>query len=136
VTVDAERLTSAYLRAHPLMQAIVGDRIYTELPSRAAFPLVKITLIGGEPVFSYPLYLDEAFLQFDCYGGPKVQARLLVDTVRELLAQAEFQSVHELGVVNSVRFGSLHYLPDDSFEPPKPRFIAEASLFTRPRAAI
>lgn len=134
MTVDAERLTSAYLRADPDMAAIVGDRIYTELPSRAVFPLVKITLIGGEPVYSHPLFLDEAFIQFDCYGGPKVQARLIVDTLRDLLASGEFQSVHDMGVVTSVRFGSLHYLPDDSFEPPKPRFICEASIYTRPRA--
>lgn len=132
MTVDAERLLSAYLRNQASVTALVSDRVYTDLPSRATFPLVRLTLIGGQPVYSYPLFLDEAAIQIDCYGGPKVQARLLVDTVRQLLASPEFVGVHDLGVVTSVRFGSLHYLPDDAFEPPKPRYIAEASIFSRP----
>lgn len=132
MTVDAERLLSAYLRGQASVTALVGDRVYTDLPSRATFPLVRLTLTGGQPVYSYPLFLDEAAIQIDCYGGPKVQARLLADTVRSLMASSDFTGVHDLGVVTSVRFGSLHYLPDDAFEPPKPRYIAEASIFSRP----
>lgn len=132
MTVDAERLVSAHLRADPTVTALVGDRVYTDLPARAVFPLVRLTLIGGAPVYSEPLFFDEAYLQIDCYGGPKVQARLIADTVRHLLAGSAFRGVHPLGVVTSVRFGDLRYLPDDAFEPPKPRYIAEASIFTRP----
>lgn len=132
MTVDAERLVSAYLRDQTTVTAVVGDRVYTDLPARATFPLVRLTLTGGAPVYSRPLFLDEAYIQIDCYGGPKVQARLIVDTVRGLLASPEFQGVHPLGVVTSVRFGDLRYLPDDAYEPPKPRYIAEASIFTRP----
>lgn len=135
MTVDCERLISAYLRADATIVGLVADRVYTDLPSRATFPLIRITLIGGAPVYSRPLFLDEAYIQIDAYGGPKVQARLIVDTVRELLAADAFNGVHAGGVVTGVRFGQLAYVPDDLYDPPKPRYVAEASVYTRPQEA-
>ena len=136
MTVDAERLVSAYLRADATITGLVADRVYTDLPSRATFPLIRVTLIGGAPIYSRPLFLDEAHLQLDAYGGPKVQARLIVDTVRSLLAADAFNGVHAGGaVVTGVTFGQLAYVPDDLYDPPKPRYVAEASVFTRPQEA-
>lgn len=132
MTVDAERLLSAFLRGRTEVTDIVADRVYTDLPSRPVFPLIRITLIGGRPAWSAPLYLDEAFLQLDCYGGPKVQARLIVDTVRSLLSTTTFRTMHAGGVVTDVQFGELSYLPDDAFDPPKPRYMAEVSILTHP----
>lgn len=132
IMVDTERLVSAWLRARTDITDIVEDRVYTEIPNRAVFPFLRITQIGGTPVYSHPLYLDESYLQFDAYGGPKVQARLLIDTVRQALAD-EFTGTHPgVGVVTSVRFGDLSYIPDDGYAPPKPRFLAMASIYTHP----
>lgn len=129
--VDAERLLSSWLRAREDVTAIVGDRVYTEIPNRAVAPFLRISQIAGEPVFSRPLWLDEAYVQFDAYGGPKVQARLLIDTVRQALAD-DFIGQHAVGVVTAVRFADLTYLPDYSYEPQKPRYIAMASVYTHP----
>lgn len=132
MTVDVERLVSAWLRSRPEVTAIVDDRVVTETPVHAVFPFLKITLIGGAPVFSMPLYLDEAYIQFDAFGGPKVLARALIDVTRAALA-ADFLGDHPgVGVVSSVRFGDLAYIPDDSWTPPKPRYAATASIFTHP----
>lgn len=132
MTVDVERLTSAWLRARPEVAAIVGDRVVTETPNRAVFPFLRLTLIGGAPVWSRPLWLDEAILQFDAFGGPKVQARQLIDVVRDALA-VDFAGLHAgTGVVTSVRFADLSYIPDDTWEPPKPRYAATVSIFTHP----
>lgn len=130
--VDTERLLSSWLRARDDITAIVGDRVYTEVPNRAVFPFLRITQIAGQPVFSRPLWLDEAYIQFDAYGGPKVQARLLIDTVRQALADDLVGTHPDVGVVTSVRFGDLTYLPDDGYEPQKPRFIAMASIYSHP----
>lgn len=135
MTVDAERLVSVFLRNQTAVTDLVGDRVYTDLPSRPVFPLVRLTLIGGSPVYSRPLFLDEAVIQIDSYGGPKVQARLIVDTIRDLMAADSFSGIHPHGLVCSVRFGELAYVPDDLFEPPKPRYVAQATLFTRPQEA-
>lgn len=132
MTVDAERLLSAFLRSRSEITALVEDRVYTDLPSRPVFPLVRIQLIGGAPRFSLPLYLDDAVLQIDCYGGPKVQARQLVDTVRALAASSFFRTVHAEGVVSNVDFGGLQYLPDVEFDPPKPRYVAELTITSHP----
>lgn len=132
MTVDAERLLSAFLRGQPEITALVADRVYTDLPSRATFPLIRLTLIGGQPLYSLPLHIDEAFIQLDCYGGPKVQARLIADTVRSLMAEEAFRSRHDQGVVVNVEFGQLAYIPDDTFDPPKPRYVVEVSLLTHP----
>lgn len=132
MTVDAERLVSSYLRDRSEITDIVGDRVYTDMPKLAVFPLVRITLLGGSPRYSYPLWLDEAFLQLDAYGGPKALARQLVDHLREALVDTEFAVRHTAGVITGVRFGELMYLPDDLYDPPKPRYVAEVSVFSHP----
>jgi hypothetical protein len=132
VTVDAERLLSAYLRAWPAVTAIVGDRVYTDLPSRATFPLIRLTQLGGRPLYSNPLYIDEAFIQIDAYGGPKVIARQIVDVVREALVTSQFITKHDTGTVSNVVFGELAYIPDDTYDPAKPRYTAEVSILTHP----
>lgn len=131
MTVDAERLVSRWLRERPDIQAIVADRVVTVVPNRAVFPFLKVTQIAGSPVFSRPLYLDEALLQLDAYGGPKVLARQLIDTARQALAD-EFVGTHVEGAVTCVTFGDLSYIPDDAYLPPQPRFLAMASVYTHP----
>jgi hypothetical protein len=132
MTVDVERLLSSWLRARDDIIALVDDRVVTEVPNRAIFPFVKLTLITGSPVYSRPLFLDESYIQIDAYGGPKVQARLIIDTIRQALAD-EFTGSHPgVGVVTSVRFGDLSYIPDVGYEPPKPRYLCLTSIYTHP----
>ena len=132
MTVDVERLLSSWLRARDDITALVEDRVHTVMPNRAVFPFIKITQVAGTPVFSRPLYLDEAYIQIDAYGGPKVLARQIIDTTRAAMAE-EFLGTHPgVGVVTSVRFGDLSYLPDDIYEPAQPRFIANASVYSHP----
>lgn len=130
--VDVERLVSAWLRARPEITAIVSDRVVTETPNRAVFPFLRISQIGGAPVWSRPLWLDQSVIQLDAFGGPKVQARALIDAARAALAE-DFLGDHPgVGVVTSVLFGDLSYVPDDLWEPPKPRYAATVSIYTHP----
>lgn len=136
MTVDVERLLSTFLRAQDEIQDLVEGRVYTDLPRQATFPLIRLTLIGGAPVFSRPLYLDESYVQIDCYGGPKVLARQIADTVRGLMA-AKFIGAHHdedtlIGVISDVRFGAMQYAPDDVFDPPKPRYIVDTHVYSHP----
>ena len=130
--VDVERLMSAWLRARPEIVAIVDDRVVTETPNRVVFPFLRISQIGGAPVWSRPLWLDQAVIQLDAFGGPKVQARALMDAARSALAE-DFLGAHPgVGVVTSVVFGDLSYIPDDLWEPPKPRWAATVAVYTHP----
>ena len=129
--VDVERLVSAWARARPEITAVVDDRVYTAIPADPAWPLVRLTRIGGAPVMSRPLHLDRALVQFDVYGGPKVMAHDLAETIRELLAD-QLVGTHALGVVTAVEFGSFLYLPDATYAPARPRYMFDAAIFTHP----
>lgn len=134
MTVDAERLLSAWLRNRPAVQAIVADRVYTELPATPTFPSIRLTLIDGEPTaptWQPSLHHHADHVQIECYGGPKKQARDLEDTVSAELA-AGIVGVHDLGAVTGVTFGQRPYVPDDTFNPPRPRYIRDVTLYTRP----
>lgn len=135
MTVDVERLLSAFLRSRDEITDLVEQRVYTDLPRQAVFPLLRLTLIGGAPVFSRPLYLDESYVQLDCYGGPKVMARQIADVARELMV-GPFIGAHSFdsvsGVISDVRFGAMHYAPDDVFDPPKPRYIVDTHVYSHP----
>jgi hypothetical protein len=128
---DAEQLVSAFLRANARIAALVGDRVYTVFPAQAGpEPLLLLQRVGGEPPFSQPLVLDVAQLQVDAYGGPKKTAATLSATARAVLTELEGQ-VRPEGVVGSVRFGSSQWLPDETFDPWRPRYIFDVAVAVR-----
>lgn len=128
---DIERLLTDFLRAQAEVTTIVGNRIYTEIPGAAMFPLVRVRRVGGFPTLSRPLYIDAPLVQIEGYAATKGAARLLTETCRAVLAERS-EGGHSTGVVADVRFGALLWLPDDDFTPPKPRYIADATLTVRP----
>lgn len=131
--VDVEALVSQYLRAQSEVTAYVGQRVYTALPETKTFPLVRLTRIGGVPPMSRPLHMDTARLQIDVFGGSKATALDTIDAVREELAKiVDEAAVQPLGVVCGVRFGPLAYLPDEAFEPAKPRYTLDVTVTVRP----
>jgi hypothetical protein len=129
---DCERLVSRFLREHLDVAALVGERVYTAFPAQEGDePLVLVQRTGGFPPFSQPLVLDEALLQLDCYGGPKALAHELAATVRAALCELE-GAVRAEGSVTGVTFGALRWLPDPTWKPPRPRYIADVTIYTRP----
>ena len=132
VGADVERLVSAALRSSPAVTALVDQRVYTELPKRAEWPLVRLTRIGGGPTAT-PAVLDAARLQFDAYGGSKAQARELAATIIGVI-DAELVGEHDGGesTVTATRPGTLRYTPDPTFDPPKPRYIVDVQVYVRP----
>lgn len=126
---DAEQVVSAFLRAHPRITALIGDRVYTVFPAQAGpEPLLLLQRVGGEPPFSHPLVLDIAQLQMDAYGGPKKAANVLAATARAVLTELEDASYPE---VASVRFHSLRWVPDETFSPPRPRYVFDVDVAVR-----
>lgn len=131
--VDVEALVSQYLRSQSEVTAYVGQRVYTVLPDDKTFPLVRLTRVGGVPPMSRPLHIDNARIQIDVFGGSKATALDAMDAIREELAKLPDEApVQPLGVVCGVRFGPLAYLPDESFERPKPRYVQDVTVTVRP----
>lgn len=128
---DAERLVSAFLRADARIAAAIGERVYTVFPSKAGTePLLIVQRIGGLPPFSQPLVLDAADLQCDSYGGSKAEAHDLAALARAVLTELEGAAT-ALGNVSAVRFGMFRYQPDETYAPPRPRFVFDVTVYTR-----
>lgn len=133
---DAEQLLVAFLLAQDeIVDAIPHDdhvaRVYTVLPEKPTWPLLRLTRVAGSPVVQRPLVLDNPIIQVEAYGGSKKQARDLIELVRSLVAE-RIDGVHETGVVTAYGFGSLAWLPDNSYEPSRARYVADVQLWVRP----
>lgn len=134
---DVEQVLSMFLRSLTEITDLVDQRVWTQLPGLKAgqeewrFPCVRLVRIGGRPVLQRPLYIDRPLLQFDIWGGPKVEARTIAETCRAALAQAHTVA-HDGAVISDAELGALAFLPDDDFLPPKPRYTFDAAVTLHP----
>lgn len=131
---NTEGILVAALKASPPVRALVGARVYTDLPATKTFPLVRLTRFGGAPVFSRPLLLDEADIQVDCWADTKTAAFDLVNAVRAALAA--LRGVHPLGTVTGVEVGRLAYSPDATFDPAKPKYELDVRVWAKLTARV
>jgi len=132
VLPDVELVAVTYLRrTGSRVRDLVGDRVYTVIPTNAVFPLLRLVRIGGAPVSSATLHLDAAAMQLDAAGGSKADARRLLDTARAELADMNL-ATHTGAVVTAVTFGPSRYLPDKDFTPAKPRYVADVTIYAHP----
>lgn len=132
---DIEQLMSSFLGDQSEIVALVGDRVYTAVPKAPVWPLLLVRRIGGVPIVGNPLRVDQPIVQLDAYGGTKKQARDLCETARAAIQQ-RVQGTHATGVVASFRFGNMNWLPDQFYEPAKPRYVADVTLTVRSRDAF
>lgn len=130
---DAERMLSAYLRSSSELALLVEDRVYTAVPANPVFPLVRLTRTGGPPPTEL-YWIDGPMIQVDAWGGTKAQTRQAAETCRGLI-YALRGTVQGDTVISAVKGGGLQYLPDDSYEPAKPRYLFVVSLVTHPQPA-
>ena len=135
--VDVEALVSQFLRSRAEVIALVGDRVYTDLPHQRVYPLVLITRFGGGFIINRPLWLDEAALQLDCFGGTHRQSWNLMATCLELLHNKMLGQFDE-GVVTGVITDNAFYNPQEDFFDERgharPRFTANVTVLTHPVA--
>jgi hypothetical protein len=85
---------------------------------------------GGWPIITEPLVLDEAWCQVDIWADRKAEASHLARLMRALAAARFVQD--NFAVASKVRFGMLHDSPDNSYEPAKPHFRFDMSVFLHP----
>lgn len=132
LTPDTEKIASAYLRSRSEVTSYTTDRVYTEIPSGATVPLVRLFRVGGAPVRPQQLHLDAARLQVDAYGGSKATSRDLAETCRAVLREASAAS-HSGGSVTAVTFGDLLWLPDETWlstnGKAQPRYVFDCTVY-------
>lgn len=140
---NMEALVSAFLRDQAEMVALVGDRVYTEIPKKgptvtiagAQYPLARVTQLLDTPTGS-PLWAVAYTVQVEGFGGSKAEAWEIASTARALI-DARIEGVHDgFGVVNGSTPGSLLDLPDETFNPAKPRWLFSSTIYARPIATL
>lgn len=135
---DAARLVSAYLRTVDEVLALVDERVYTAFPKQLdkSTPFVIVQRVGGPPVVAFPLVVDEAELQLDAYGGTQAAAHELAATCRAALSELRGEQPDATGNVCQVAIGALRYVPDETWTPPRPRYISDANVTVKPAGVV
>ena len=133
--VDVEQLLTNFLRTQTEVTDVVADRVYTDLPHERVYPMVLIQRIGGAHLINRPLWLDEALVQFDVYGGTHKQAFALMSACLSALAERGIKA-HPEGCVTGVTSDSIAYNPEPDFVDDvghtRPRFTTTVSVLTHP----
>lgn len=132
---DAQAIVSQYLRSRSEITALVDQRVVSHLardPESQTYPVLRVVRIAGAPVYSVPLFLDEAWFQIDAFGGTTAQAWTLAATAQAVLTELPSYNT-ALGQITGVRFGSFAEQDDDNFSPPKPRWRFDFTAWTRPK---
>lgn len=138
---DTERIISAFLRADDNVIELAGERVYTAMPGQSSKDdtLVLLRRVGGGPPFSQPLVFEACELQVDVYGGPKAAAHALARTVQAALAELRgvlTEEVIDVGpvivaVISGVSLGAFRYVPDEVWQPPRPRYVFDATVYVK-----
>jgi hypothetical protein len=137
VLPDVELIVVTYLRRDgSRVGALVDDRVYTTVPKAAEFPLLRVVRFGGGARRSAPLHLAAPSLQLDAYGGSKADARRLLDTAFAELADIAYHE-HDDAVVTGITLGAGgRYLPDADYDPAKPRYSGDVTVWLHPPRGV
>lgn len=137
---DAELILGDYLRELPAIVAI-GANVAPVIPSNTTKPWVRVTLLDARKIpGSEPDWLVEHYLQFDCYADATAtkdkagqgQASLLARTVRAALEAAKGQTLGAAAVVCDVHVTNMARVPDETFDPARPRYVLDELVVMRP----
>lgn len=136
---NVERAVSLLLRAHPDFAGLVGDdeygvRVFTAVPREVgAEPFLIVRRFGGAPTLPRPLVHETASLQLDAFGGRMVDAERWARTAAAVLADlaGPLDDGTRTGWVTGVNVGALRNLPDETFEPARPRYVLDVDVFVK-----
>lgn len=133
--IDIEALLSAFLRDQPDLQALVGDRVYTDLPHQRVYPLVVFTRTAGGYLTGPPYWLESAAIVLSAYGGTHKQAHTIATTCLSLMTQG-LRGSYPQGAITGLKDIDLAYDPDvdtsDDTGHSRPRYLLSLKLTAHP----
>jgi len=131
---NMEALVSAFLREQPEIITDIADRVYTAIPTSATYPCVRVLQLLDQPAGA-PLWAVAFTIQVEAFGGSKAEAWRIASNCRAAI-DARLAGEYAQGVVNGSTPGSLIDLPDETFEPAKPRWLFTSTIYGRPLATM
>ena len=130
------KLAVWFLLDQPEVTALVGDRIFTDPPANATFPMLRVVQAGG-PTDGLR-WVGQTFLQVSAWGpgkGDRSAAYDLAEVAAASMKQRLSDTVTYGGVtaviahINTTR---VHDDTDSAYAPPKPRSWFTALIFATP----
>lgn len=134
---NMEALVSAFLRDQPEIVDDIADRVYTSIPkpsTPSVYPCVRVTQLLDQPTGS-PLWAVAFTIQVEAFGGSKAEAWRIASNCRAAI-DVRLVGEYALGVVNGSTPGALLDLPDEDFDPAKPRWLFTSTIYGRPLATM
>lgn len=130
---DVEGAVRGWLRTHPDVQAVVGQRVFFGLPGGKQ-SCVTVAETGGAPDAQPPI--DRPVLSFACWAdydaqartvGTKAQARAVRDAVVTALMDLANVDTPGVRLLDATVLSSV-FVPDDSTDPTCPRYLVDAEV--------
>lgn len=131
MSVNAEKIVKDYLEAE--LDVWVGG----STPKNTNQSWVRITQLDDRNVAGQRTdHFNSHFLQLDCYASGdgieyQVEAGNLYRQARAALVAMPNETISGV-VVTAVTFGACPRIPDESFEPPRQRYIIDCFLYAHP----
>lgn len=126
-----ELLVQGLLRPDPDIQDVVGTRVYSTVPPKPTYPLVRIERVGGQLATSRFLWLDRARVDVNIWGDTHKATWRAANTVRSLLIAAQCTTYEPLGRVDGITELSWRD-PVREQEAGRYRAIGEYEVLVRP----
>lgn len=126
-----EVVTVAYLRDVVEGTDYEDAPIATQVPRNLEQVFLRVTDIGGSQI-TVPARLYDTTVQIDAYGGPGREGESQADELSRIVREAMPAMRSEDCVITRVTTSSLGRLPDEGFEPARPRFIVQATIRWHP----
>lgn len=124
---DVEEGMRQYLRTETGVNAVVAGRVFFGVPPKGAeFPLLTVRRSGGgDDASDAPV--DQAVLQFSCWGGSKQEAWQLTAALRRALHEIRSRTTLASGVdgLGAIVDGVI-FSPDPADA--RPRYIVTARV--------
>lgn len=131
VLPDAEALVVNYLLSVSEVEAVVDDRIGTELPDEVFYPYLVVSRVPS--LQAVRRHLDAAEIQVDAWAETKAEANDLARTAHAALLDMSGTLDDGLGggVVTGVdETVGIGWLPDPSTD--RPRYLFQMTVYMHP----
>lgn len=130
---DVEGALRTWLRTQSEITSLVGSRVFFGYPDSTQTPLITISRVGGSPQTG-EAPLEDALVQFDCWGGIKNKAQA-AQVMTALLGVLESMTPRDLdsstkGYGASVE--SVFWSPDPTND--QARYVVTATVTVRSTA--
>jgi len=137
VMPDVVKMLVGFYRAQPEVVALLGHPLSVrgKLAKDTQYPAIRIFRVTSQPVMAVPHYIEEAWVQLDCYGGNNRQAERLAQVARAALCENGHNYSNSEGVIVGVRPLTMSDQPDEGFTPPRERYVVEMAVRVRPHPA-